>query len=290
MKKKIVVTGSSGRIGSSIVKALTPDYEVVSIDRKASATTTIQGDIFDAELMEKALKDAYGLVHVAAYHAPHVGKVSDEEFQRVNVEGTKFIAELARRNNISRFIFTSTTALYGYASQTEGKASWIDESVEPKPKTIYHRTKLEAEKFLEGLAYEAGIRVSVIRMSRCFPEPANMMAVYRLHRGVDARDVADAHKLALGHEHIQQFDKFIISGKTPFKKNDCVDLLQDPEKILKIRCPELLRALGDLNLYLPKSIDRIYDSSKAQKELNWMPKYGYEEVLKQLKNSSSEIL
>jgi UDP-glucose 4-epimerase len=34
-------------------------------------------------------------------------------------------------------------------------------------------------------------------MGRCFPEPAPAMALARLHRGIDARDVAEAHALAL---------------------------------------------------------------------------------------------
>ena len=62
-------------------------------------------------------------------------------------------------------------------------------------KSIYHRTKIEAETFLETEA-NSSLKVTTLRMSRCFPEPAPIMAMYRLHRGIDARDVAEGHRLA----------------------------------------------------------------------------------------------
>jgi hypothetical protein len=61
----------------------------------------------------------------------------------------------------------------------------------------HHRTKLEAEQFLEAEA-DRNLKVTTLRMSRCFPEPAPIMAMYRLHRGIDSRDVAEGHRQVLG--------------------------------------------------------------------------------------------
>ena len=52
-------------------------------------------------------------------------------------------------------------------------------------------------------------------MSRCFPEPADLMAVFRLTRGIDARDVANAHLCSV-EKRLSGFNRFIISGATPF--------------------------------------------------------------------------
>jgi UDP-glucose 4-epimerase len=41
---------------------------------------------------------------------------------------------------------------------------------------------------------------------------------------------------------------------------------------------------------LPESIDRVYDSSLAQTELGWLPKYGFEDVVKMLDAGISEVL
>ena len=69
--------------------------------------------------------------------------------------------------------------------------------LETLPTTIYHATKIAAEDLLSIASKQGGLSVTVLRISRCFPEPAHIMAVYRLHRGIDARDVADAHAGAL---------------------------------------------------------------------------------------------
>ncbi|MFX6823238.1 NAD-dependent epimerase/dehydratase family protein, partial [Acinetobacter baumannii] len=89
------------------------------------------------------------------------------EFQRINVEGTRLLAREAIAAGIKRFVFTSTTALYGHAV-VPGSCSWIDEDTPPRPRSIYHRTKLEAEDVLNEMA-GAALAVRVLRMSRSFP-------------------------------------------------------------------------------------------------------------------------
>lgn len=288
--KKALVTGSSGRIGSSIVDVLKKDYDVVGLDLIPSKSTHVIGSILNENLMSDLLSKCDLVIHVAARHAPHVRKISEEEFSRVNVEGTKLIANLCLKFEIEKLVFTSTTALYGYSNQVEGKASWITEMTDPKPKTIYHRTKLEAEKYLESFTKENNLKVIVIRMSRCFPEPGNLMAIYRLHRGIDRRDVASAHKLALEFEQIEKFDKFIISGVTPFNESDCELLLTDPEEVVRKREPSLAKVFNSLKLNYPDVIDRVYDSTKAQDVLGWKQDFSYTEVIKQIKENSSEVL
>jgi UDP-glucose 4-epimerase len=194
---KIAVTGTSGRIGRAIHFALCREHEVVGIDRSVSSVTTHLGEIDNYKLLSKAFKGAEAVVHTAALHAPHVGVYDDSEFLRINIEGTKNVFRAALDCGVQTLVFTSTTALYGFAAQHPDRATWINESTTPQPKSIYHRTKLEAEQFLEAEA-DRNLKVTTLRMSRCFPEPAPIMAMYRLHRGIDSRDVAEGHRQALG--------------------------------------------------------------------------------------------
>lgn len=291
MKDTVLITGTSGRIGESIAESLaSAGYSVKGVDKVPGRLTTDLCDIGDLDRMRKLMIDVRAVVHSAAYHAPHVGIIPDKEFLRVNVEATKSLAELAIELGVRRFIFTSTTALYGYASQMKEQAAWIDETTVPKPKTIYHFTKIQGEGILEQLARTSQLRVTVIRMSRCFAEPADLMAVYRLHRGVDRRDVAMAHRLALETEGLPPFDAFVVSGKSPFHQEDCIDLHKNPDQVLKNRCPDLLAMLEAMGSRQRSSIDRVYDSSKAIRVLGWLPLYGFHEVFNQLRSSSPEVL
>ncbi|EAQ28117.1 hypothetical protein NAP1_10998 [Erythrobacter sp. NAP1] len=284
---KIVLTGSSGRIGRAIFGALAREHEVVGIDRNVFSTTHIIGDCADPDVIAPALEGADAVIHTAGPHAPHVGVWSEAEFERINVEGTRTLFDMAAASGVKRFIYTSTTALYGHAIAPR-ECTWVDETTEPQPKSIYHRTKFAAEKLLEESATPA-MPVRVMRMSRCFPEPAPAMALYRLHRGVDARDVGTGHALALSHEGAA-FERFILSGATPFAKEDCQSLASNAPEVIRQRAPALAEAFDRRGWTLPRTIDRVYDASAAQRELGWQPRWGWEEVLAQYDRDSIEVL
>jgi UDP-glucose 4-epimerase len=269
-------------------------HDIIGLDRSPASTVDVVGDITDTSLLQRLCEGADAIIHTAALHAPHVGIVPDSEFERVNVHATESLINTALRYGVKQIIFTSTTALYGSASRLEGQAAWIDEMTKPEPISIYHKTKLAAEALFEQACATDSIRASIIRMSRCFPEPAPDMALYRLSRGVDARDVAEAHTLALEQKNIQQKDKvceiYIISGATPFLREDCLELWSQAASVLERRAPDIVQDFMLRGWELPQSIDRVYDSTKAQKVLGWKPRYGYNDVLFMLEQGLSEVL
>ncbi|WP_299020124.1 NAD(P)-dependent oxidoreductase [uncultured Photobacterium sp.] len=286
---KILITGTAGRVGRAIYIKLMKKHQVVGIDRTPCSTADYVGDIRDTELLEKALEGVEVIIHTAALHAPHVGLVSDDEFEQINVKATEQLALQGLKKGVKHFVLTSTTALYGYASTPEGIAGWVDETTSPQPKTIYHRSKIKAENTLESISNLFNLPVTVLQMSRCFPEPADLMAVYRLTRGVDARDVAVAHACAV-EKRPSGFRRYIISGRTPFNKNCCELLFQNAEKAIQEFAPELAEEFTKRGWRLPQMLDRVYDSSLAQNELGWQPKYGYDSVLRYLDNEIAEVL
>ena len=285
--QRVVLTGSSGRVGRAIFAALAGTHDVIGVDRTSFATTRLIADFTDTDRLAAVLDGAAAVIHAAAYHAPHVGSVDEAEFVRVNVEGTRRLAEQARAAGCRTFVFTSTTALYGDAV-IQDACTWIDESVTPLPVSIYHRTKVAAEALLEELA-APGFAVRVIRMSRCFPEPAPVMALHRLNRGVDVRDVADAHVAALMLAG-SSFERFVISGATPFHRDDVATLAVDAPAVLRERAPLLVEAFAARGWPLPRAIDRVYAPLRAASVLRWQARHGFDEVLAQLDRRSLEVL
>ena len=285
---RYAITGSTGRIGRAIHRALVGDHDVVGLDRSPCSATSMIADLCDEDALKRAFEGCEAVYHTAALHAPHVDLLPDEEFERVNVEGTDKVLRIASQQGVRRVILTSTTALYGYASHDDGKATWITEETTPQPRTIYHRTKLAAEALARDASSDA-LKIGVIRMSRCFPEAAPLMAVYRLHRGIDARDVAKAH-LAAAQADFGQFGVFNISGQTPFKPDDCEALKSDAGVVLRERSPDLAEAFDARQWPLPRSIDRIYVADKAEDVLGWKSEFGFAEVIDELDRGSSEVL
>lgn len=287
-KPKVVLTGSSGRVGRAIFNRLAREYEVIGIDTSPASMTALVGDIRDRRLVERACSGASAIIHTAALHAPQVGVASEDDFASINIGATRSLVEAASTAGIERIVYTSTTALYGYAV-IAGRCTWIDEETPPQPRTIYHTSKLAAEDILEEAAVKHGIAIRIIRMSRCFPEPAPVMAVYRLHRGVDARDVADAHAHALANEG-PTFQRYIVSGRVPFEIEDSTRLACQAQAVIAERVPRLSELFAARGWTMPSHVDRIYSARRAEKELSWSPRFGFDEVIAQLDRKSLEVL
>lgn len=289
LRMRILLTGACGRIGAAIRAALAPAHAVLGIDRVPGAGADVVVDLRESARIAPLLAGVDAVIHCAALHAPHVGEVDDAEFIEVNVHATRRLAEAARAAGVRRFVYTSTTALYGEASQADDAAVWVDEDLPPRPRTIYHRSKLAAEQALAELCVPAGMALTLLRMSRCFPEPAPAMAVYRLHRGVDARDVASAHLAALACAQAG-VRTFVISAATPFRREDLAALKADAPGVLARRAPALVAAFRARGWPLPASIDRVYSPARALAELGWRPQHGYASLLQQHDAGSPEVL
>jgi len=285
---KVLITGSSGRLGRALAAALTPVHRVVGLDRQPGPHTHIVADLGDTGALQQALAGVQAVLHTAALHAPHVGQVTDAEFWRVNVLATRRLVEEAAARGVRRFVFTSTTALYG-AGQADGPAQWVDESTMPRPRSVYHHSKLAAESELQALAARDGLALSLLRMGRCFPEPAPDMALHRLHRGVDLRDVVQAHALALDDD-TPRVRCFVVSGPTPFLRSDLVALGDDAPAVLQVRAPSLVAAFAARGWPLPRRLDRVYASHRAAAELGWRADHGPEAVLQQFAQGDPAVL
>jgi UDP-glucose 4-epimerase len=254
-----------------IATTIAADHDAIGIDLAPGANTTSCGDFSDAALMRRALAGVDVVVHVAALHVPHMATLDDAAFRRTNVDATKQLVDLALDAGVRRFVYTSSTSVYGHALVPRDRAVWVTEDMAPQPRDIYDETKLAAEAQFEEAA-RGGAPCTILRFSRCFPEPLPLMALYRAYRGVDARDVAHAHLLAV-ESTATGAPIYNISARTPFVEADCEALLHDAPSVIERRAPALadwLRAHGEA---VPRSIDRVYVAARAEAELGFRPQH-----------------
>lgn len=273
---KVLVTGTSGRIGSAIAKRLSLNVEVLGIDIIPGRYTTHIGDITNCRFLDNVMHDIYAVVHCAAYHAPHVGIVDDKKFRDVNVKGTENLINKALSNNVNRFVYTSTTSVYGCTTRPKEGAVWVTEQLKPHPEDIYDETKLIAEELCYSAA-QSGLDAIILRMSRCFPEPEHLMVFYRLYRGVSREDVAEAHFQAV-QSMLKGFHIFNISALSPFTKEECKFLLNDPWFIIDKKIPNARGEFLQAGWQLPDSIDRVYVIDEAIRMLNYKPIHNFEHI------------
>ena len=264
---RVLVTGSSGRLGSAVCAALERDgLTVRGIDRTPGAYTQVVSDL--ARLSPGDLTGIAAIVHTAALHAPHVGAVPDAEFWRVNVDATAHLLELAGRR---RVVYTSTTSVYGHALVPKDEAVWVTEALRPRPRDVYDDTKLAAERLVA-----AAPDAIVLRMARSFPEPARDLAVYRMHRGVALDDVVAAHLAAIRSTATGILN---VAGPYQFRPGDAAQLWSDAPGVIAARYPGVPEAFAARGWRLPDRIDRVYASDAAQAALGWRPRRGVASLL-----------
>src|SRR3989338_4602357 len=133
----ILITGSTGFIGSYLVRDLSKDYKLRCIIRKKKVEQTKSTELFYADLLDKvSLEKSFNgiktVIHVAALTD---GKKGD--ILKTNIEGTRNLVELSRKYQVERFIFISS------------------DSVLLENKGPYAQSKAESEKIVidSGLSY-----------------------------------------------------------------------------------------------------------------------------------------
>jgi nucleoside-diphosphate-sugar epimerase len=271
---KVLVTGSSGRIGSAIAARLKLRHQVTGVDLRPGALTDELADVADTARLAALLPGADAVVHTASLHVPDLAARSRADFQAVNVDATRGLLQAAGEAGAARFVYTSTTSVYGDAMlPSAGAAVWVDESLEPKPRDVYDETKLAAEEACREAARD-GLACTALRMSRCFPEDARLIAIYRLYRGVDAEDVAQAHELALART-APGFEVYNVSAPSPFRRDDCTRLFNDAESLVLEHYPWAEQEFLRRGWELPRCIDRVYGVDKAIAFLGYRPQHDF---------------
>lgn len=173
---KIAIIGGAGFIGTRLCRRLkdcSNEYEIIIVDKAASASfpeLTVLCDIREKSSLRSALKGVDVVVNLAAEHRDDVSPVS--LYHDVNVVGQKNICEIMTELAITRHIFTSSVAVYGFVDKD------TDEDGAYAPFHPYGQSKLDAEYVLNDW-HDSGKQHSVLRPTVVFGE-GNRGNVYNL--------------------------------------------------------------------------------------------------------------
>ena len=144
---KILVTGSTGLVGSQLVKDLVENkYEVYSCyhNAKPKYGISIQMDISEEEeiirVLEKIKPDI--IIHLAAFTDVEKCEIQKEQADILNTRATEFLVKESEKNN-SFFIYVSTDYVF------DGNEELRKENDIPNPINHYGKSKLEAEEIVK---------------------------------------------------------------------------------------------------------------------------------------------
>lgn len=318
MKRRILVTGGAGFIGSHLVRRLVnnyPDYLIVNFDaltycgnpanlkdvENAPNYRFVHGNICDAEAVEKAFAnfDIDGVINLAA--ESHVDRSIKDPlaFVRSNVMGTLTLLEAARKawgdRKDVRFHQVSTDEVYGSLKPDGG---FFTEETRYDPHSPYSASKASADHFVRAYHDTYGLPTVITNCSNNygpyqFPEKLIPLFLNNIverrplpvyGEGLNVRDwlYVEDHAAALDLVFHRAADgsTYNIGGHNEWRNIDIVNLL------IETADRKLGRPAGadrDLITYVTdrKGHDLRYaiDASKLERDLGWAPSVQFEEGL-----------
>ncbi|MGD9110610.1 MAG: SDR family NAD(P)-dependent oxidoreductase [Phycisphaerales bacterium] len=295
---KVLVTGAAGFIGSHLTERLLSNgWEVVGVDnfddfydpqvkrRNISQALQnnnfrlIEADIRDRDSMEKALADGIdSIVHLAARAGVRPSIEQPLLYADVNINGTMVLLEAAHKNNIGKFVFGSSSSVYG----NNKKIPFAEEDNVDFPISPYAATKKACELICHTYHSLYDISISCLRFFTVYgPRQRPDLAIHKFARLIEQGkpipvfgdgsmmrdftyidDIIDGTVAAI--EKCSGFEIYNLGESRPIKLSDLI--------------AEIETALGKKaeKQYLPVQpgdVQRTYaDVTKAMRELGYQPR------------------
>lgn len=162
MKPRILITGSSGLVGSALRSALEARrFEVIGLDIQATGSDS--GDVRDIDHVCRAVERCDGVVHLAAVSRVLWGERDPELCRATNVGGLRNIIDAIHSQKKSPWlIFASSREVYGPPDTLP-----VSEDAQLRPLNVYGHSKVTGEQLIDS-ARCMGLRASTIRLSNVY--------------------------------------------------------------------------------------------------------------------------
>jgi len=298
-KQRFLITGGAGFIGSHLVDrllALDParlvvvdnfndfydpqiKHDNIAAHLKHPAYRLVEADICDYAALKEIFADEFfdAIIHLAARAGVRPSLAEPRAYEETNVAGTLNLLELAQRNGVNRFIFGSSSSVYGPTAQPP-----FTEDAPLSPISPYAATKAAGELLAHTYSHLYGMRILCLRLFTVYgPRQRPDLAIHKFARliaghrpvpvygdGTSERDFTYIDDILNGIEGALGYDA------TPFE----IINLGESQTITLHRLIELLEeALGERATIehhppQPGDMPRTHaDIGKAQRLLNYQP-------------------
>jgi len=301
---RILITGASGFIGSSLAKRLEEEgHEVFGLYRYVSdgrydfyqLKKHRICDIRDRERVDKVIRDIKPEVvyHLAAMTAVSYSFLAPVEVTESVYIGTMNVVDACVKYKVSHLIQASTSEFYGHQEKFP-----ITEEATPKPLSPYAVAKLAAEEYTRYVDRAMGIPYTILRPYNTYNRSNVKKKYFLIERAItqaleegrihlytpepirdllDRDSHVDAYVRCLGNPNVIGETINIGTGKG-WKVGDAVELVA---KLVGEQLGKEIHISWDMTPDRPYDIHALICSNeKAGRLLGWRPLYTLEEGLK----------
>jgi nucleoside-diphosphate-sugar epimerase len=302
-KKSVLVTGGAGYIGIPLVQRLLGDSDtienivvydnllygenLVHLLGNSPRLQFIKADINDPCSVDTAVNGIDYIVHLAAVVGVHECEQQPELARITNIEGTRNLANAAKKYNVQKFIFASTCSVYGTQKDI------CTEDTLRQPINIYSETKIAAEDILLN---EKCFNHTILRFGTLFGAESgksrDYLAInYFVHQALEKKhieiyspdsmrpyvylgDAVDAITLALVNDDGTADGKIYNVAAQNYSRREIIF------KIARYIPVAALWTFSDSPDKDPRNY--MVSSDKISRELDWLPKTSVKEGIASL--------
>jgi nucleoside-diphosphate-sugar epimerase len=301
--KRVLVTGGAGFLGSSVVKELChAGAKVTVLDNFSSGkrdylhniTLTnglevIEGDICDAGIVEKSMRESELVIHLAALPFVPDSYYHPRDFFRTNVDGTvNLLLAASKADTVERFVYVSSSEVYGSAKQEP-----MDENHPTLPHSSYAASKLAADRVTFTISKELDLPVTIVRPFNTFGP--NITQPYIVPE-IIAQALAGDGELWLGNTEAYRDLTYvddtargiILSAIGPGADGEVINLGSGSSISVRELALKIASLMGkklvirkDASRLRPFDVGKlICDNSKAERILKWRPMVSLDDGLR----------
>lgn len=302
---KILITGISGFLGSSLIKKLS-NHDLIGVDEQEPTKDFPSNVIFyKKSILDPSLNEIFNThtINVCIHLAWTVTPVHKNKLQKafeIDYNGTKTILDYCKTNNVKHFIFMSSTLAYG-ALKDNAKSLTENNPLKAKKNFhyAYHKKLVETELIQPFIKENPNMLVTVLRPAG-FLSPDINNYVSKILRAKILPVMIGGRHTRIQFLHMQDLLDVIveiinkqIQGTFNVTPNDYIIMKNLPAYLpgFKIYVPEILARFGIkiawfFHLYSAPSsyldfvrYEFIASNEKLKKELVWKPKFSTIEAI-----------
>lgn len=323
--KNIIVTGGAGFIGSNFVHYVVnnhPEVNITVLDKltyagnranlaglPADRVNLVVGDIADAELVDKLVKDADAVVHYAAESHNDNSLIDPSPFIQTNIIGTYTLIEACRKYGV-RFHHVSTDEVYGdlplredLPGHGEGEGEKFTPESRYQPSSPYSSSKASSDLLVRAWVRSFGLKATISNCSNNYGPYQHIekfipRQITNILSGIKPK-LYGTGKNVRDWIHTNDHSRAVWTILTKGKIGETYLIGADGEKNNKEVLELILQEMGQPKDAYEMVKDRpghdlryAIDSSKLRSELGWEPKFtnfedGLQDTIKWYKDNES---
>ena len=284
--RKILITGGAGYVGAVLTPyLLNKGHKITVIDLmiygekvldKNPNLRIIKGDIRDTSLLERELPNHDIVIHLACISNDPSFELNPKLGRSINLDAFTPLVEIAKKNLVKRFIYASTSSVYGIKKEID-----VDETMSLEPLTDYSKYKVDCEVILKKYISEDFTPIIIRPATVCGYSPrqrldvvVNILTNLAYHKrsvsvfgGKQLRPNIHIEDMAKAYEALIEAPKSKISGEifnVGYENRSVFDLANTVKKVIG----------NDVSLKLsPTNDNRSYhiSSKKIKRVLSFEP-------------------